>query len=452
MDPNPRARAQSDFDRVAAWAEVVLLEAGVGCGRVQGVECAYGMGTRDEIIIQFPVGTEVFPLLGEHHWAAIAKRWTGSTDHSPSSCVFIYNWRNNGDPAHHNWTEYYPNPLPPGSVPSKSPYPPPTWACPPPRLTKLVHSLPRPPTPPPLSQLSMGSEIEHVPPALPPPPDVTPTHMPESEEGSQSKGMESPRQETRVPVRQPENTSLFRQYQPPYQHPVHAHFLSQNQQHVPTSAEPIPEPKFIKKLDPYEMEEDALEALRSFKSDPDHLQDCQDHDVKPVLPLAIKPDTLRDKVEEIHTNTVPGNPPKRDPSPTYQPTRDPRKRPRASESFALSTLVRVGSSLRNGFVTPPLPPPASLGYQPSAELEAAISSLLQCAPAASTSASSTTTTNNQSRTTPVDPRGSSGKISAFSTALVWLDDGITVNVKREFVKDEPELSGASGKKIKLEES
>jgi hypothetical protein len=46
MHTNPRERGQSDVDRLAAWAGVVLLEAGVGDnGQAPSVECVYRMGT-----------------------------------------------------------------------------------------------------------------------------------------------------------------------------------------------------------------------------------------------------------------------------------------------------------------------------------------------------------------------------------------------------------------------
>lgn len=53
---------------------------------------------RDEIILQFTEGTDIIPLLGEHRWSNFAKHCRDLTD-TRSTCVFIYNWRNNGDPA-----------------------------------------------------------------------------------------------------------------------------------------------------------------------------------------------------------------------------------------------------------------------------------------------------------------------------------------------------------------
>ncbi|KIJ10001.1 hypothetical protein PAXINDRAFT_102107 [Paxillus involutus ATCC 200175] len=243
MHTNPRERGQSDVDRLAAWAGVVLLEAGVGDnGQAPSVECVYRLGTRDEVIIQFPLGTDIFPLLGEHRWATIAKQWTGSPNDPRSSCVFIYNWRNNGDPATHNWTEQYPNRLPPGSVPSKSPYPPPTWTRPPARLTNLVISIPPPPAPPPLPDPGLGSCS----------PEVVPTPSQCDIGQPRSPKAQSPALEEQPPA---ENTSLFSPYHPPSQHPSHAHFLNQDQQHTHTPSEPTPEPKFKKKFDPYELGE-----------------------------------------------------------------------------------------------------------------------------------------------------------------------------------------------------
>ncbi|KIJ63508.1 hypothetical protein HYDPIDRAFT_112927 [Hydnomerulius pinastri MD-312] len=96
MSHNIRDRSQLDANRVAAWAQLVLKEA-TGSGRVPSVECVYGMGTRDEIIVQFPQGTDIAPLLGEHHWAAFSRISTPDDPHS--SCIFAYNWLKNGDPA-----------------------------------------------------------------------------------------------------------------------------------------------------------------------------------------------------------------------------------------------------------------------------------------------------------------------------------------------------------------
>ncbi|KAF9218708.1 hypothetical protein BS17DRAFT_790821 [Gyrodon lividus] len=429
MSTNSRARGQSDVNRVAAWLAVVLREAGVIYERVPTVECVYGMGTRDEIIIQFPVGTDVFPLLGEHLWARITKQWSGSPGDLRSSCVFLYNWQNNGDPANHNWTENYPNSMPPGSVPSRSPYPPPTWTRPPPRLTNFVHSLPRPPTPPPLPALQLESELGPEPTMLCSPEKVVPAFIPQSEgknqpgvcDGGKRPVTQSPAPEEQPP---PENTSLFSPYQPPPQHPSHAHFLDQNQQHPPTPSELTPEPKFIKKLDPYEIEEDALDLLRSLRPDPDPSQDSQDQDIKQDPEIEVK-------IEEIHTNSVPGTAPyfsflhlhqtgsfdrehgagykpslalleafntlRHAPSHIHQPIQDPRKRPLEASS----------------------PPLAKPGYQPSAELEAAINSLFQSTGATSAS-TMTTVTNSEPRTTQPHPQGG------------------LVSVKREYVDDEIE--------------
>ncbi|KIK93954.1 hypothetical protein PAXRUDRAFT_828456 [Paxillus rubicundulus Ve08.2h10] len=419
VNPNPRERGQSDVDRLAAWAGVVLLEAGVGDHR--SVECVYGMGTRDEVIIQFPLRTDIFPLLGEHRWARIAKKWTGSPNDPRSSCVFIYNWRNNGDPATHNWTETYPNRLPPGSVPSKSPYPPPTWARPPARLANFVISIPPPPTPALPPGPGLGLELPTLSESCPSL-EVAPTP---SQPGICSSDREQPRspttQSSTLEGQPPAvHTSLFSPYQPPPQHPSHAHFLDRNQQnksHPPS--EPTPEPKFKNKLDPYELEEDALNILRSFKPDPDLPQESQEQDIKPVLPRSIKqgPET-EVKIEELHTNTDPGYQPstalleafntlKQAPSSTYELTQDPRKRPLT------------------------VSPPASSGYQPSSELEAAINSLLQNAGTPPSANIATTVTNSRSRTT----QGDSGPGS--------------VRVKREYGEDEVAFSG--GKKIKWEE-
>ncbi|KAI9456483.1 hypothetical protein HD554DRAFT_1846877 [Boletus coccyginus] len=190
MSSNPRSRGPDDYKRIAAWAKFALHQAGLSGGRIPTVECIYGMGTRDEIIMQFAEGTDIVPLLGKHRWATFANQCLDPND-PRSTCVFLYNWKNNGDPANHNWTENYPVALSLDKVPAKSPYPAPSWTSPPSTLTNLVLPIPQPPIPLPIldreDNPGQGQQLK----TSPFPSTVTPTPEPpgqrdEPESGEQS--------------------------------------------------------------------------------------------------------------------------------------------------------------------------------------------------------------------------------------------------------------------------
>lgn len=139
----PPKRTQQDYDRVGTWIAYILWEA-AGRGRsIPNIESIYRMKTRDETIIQLPLETDTSPLLGEHHWPSFVKGWKHDGGAGQSTLVFLYNWKNNGDPANHNWEEFFPNILPLSSVPIKSPYPHPSWAKLPSTLTSLALPIPK---------------------------------------------------------------------------------------------------------------------------------------------------------------------------------------------------------------------------------------------------------------------------------------------------------------------
>ncbi|KAI5980573.1 hypothetical protein EDD15DRAFT_2382230 [Pisolithus albus] len=139
----PPKRTQRDYDRVGTWIAYILWDA-AGRGRsIPNIESIYRMKTRDETIIQLPLGTDISPLLGEHHWPSFVKGWKHNGGAGQSTLVFLYNWKNNGDPANHNWEEFFPNVLSLSSVPIKSPYPRPSWARLPSTLTSLALPIPK---------------------------------------------------------------------------------------------------------------------------------------------------------------------------------------------------------------------------------------------------------------------------------------------------------------------
>ncbi|KAG1734629.1 hypothetical protein EDB19DRAFT_1911029 [Suillus lakei] len=245
MNRVPRSRVSQDFNRLAAWVQLVLLDKDVDAE----VQCIFSMGTRDEVIVQLPYGTDIQPLLGEHKLAIISKRWDGDPNDDRASCFFEYNFRNNGDPSNHNWAEECPDVTPEVVPPIKSPYPEPGWAEPPRSIRSLV--LPIPPR-----SLLPTPEAEPTPIPVPVPQEAT--HPP--------------------PVPPPASlaniTSAFKPYDPPTQHPAHGTFINQknqpmnssadrqNNQSTPAEGGHVSALKYMKKLDPYQEEEDALALLR----------------------------------------------------------------------------------------------------------------------------------------------------------------------------------------------
>ncbi|KAG8220564.1 hypothetical protein J3R82DRAFT_3297 [Butyriboletus roseoflavus] len=378
MNANPRSRNPGDFNRIASWAQLILQQAGLGGGRVATIECIYSMGTRNEIILQFQEGTDIIPLLGEHRWANFAKGWNPNDPRSTR--VFIYNWRNNGDPANHNWTENFPNPLPLDTVPVKSPYPAPSWTQPPSTLANFVLPIPHPPILPPVPNHEHNPGQEQQSAILPPPSVVTPSPAPPEQPDQPDFGEQAVAQDS-------VSTNLFKPYEPPSQHASLARFLDRQQarcdEALSSQASPPP-PKFIKKLDPYELEEDALSALRSLDPSQEDMKDARNEDVKLTLPLSVKLEHPEVKTEDSDAqNTITSEsgsryqpsqalvdafnsltqPEQKPPSARPLP-RDPRRRPSATSQIAT---------------------PASSGYQPSAALEAEINSFLMGATASSSS-------------------------------------------------------------------
>jgi hypothetical protein len=254
MNRVPRSRTSEDFNRLAAWVQLILQDKDIHAK----VEQIFSMGTRDEVIVQLPLGTDIQPLLGEHKYAIISKNWSGNPNDDKASCFFEYNFRNNGDPGNHNWAEVCPDVAPDLVPPAKSPYPEPGWAEPPRSIRGLV--LPIPPRP-----LLPTPEAE-------PAPNIVPAPIPD------------PVFQEKIPLppvpppAAPANfTSAFKPYDPPTQHPAHGMFINQTNQpknpsadrqsHQPTPAEGEPAQKYLKKLDPYQEEEDALALLRTSSLD-----------------------------------------------------------------------------------------------------------------------------------------------------------------------------------------
>lgn len=140
---SPPKRTQQDYDRVGTWIAYILWDAAGRSRSIPNIESIYRMKTHDEMIIQLPLETDISPLLGEHHWPTFVKGWKHNGGAGQSTLVFLYNWRNNGDPANHNWEEFFPNILPLHSVPIKSPYPHPSLAKLPSTLTSLALPIPQ---------------------------------------------------------------------------------------------------------------------------------------------------------------------------------------------------------------------------------------------------------------------------------------------------------------------
>ncbi|KAI6145393.1 hypothetical protein BKA82DRAFT_4164361 [Pisolithus tinctorius] len=141
---SPPKRTQQDYDRVGTWIAYILWDATGRGASAPSIESIYRMKTRDEMIVQLPLGTDISPLLGEHHWPSFVKGWKNhSGAGGQSTLVFLYNWQNNGDPANRNWEEFFPNILPLHSVPIKSPYPYPSWAKLPSTLSSFALPIPQ---------------------------------------------------------------------------------------------------------------------------------------------------------------------------------------------------------------------------------------------------------------------------------------------------------------------
>ncbi|KAL4068799.1 hypothetical protein V8B97DRAFT_1872727 [Scleroderma yunnanense] len=226
---SPMTRKQVDYDRIATWVVYVLSEAANRDKPIPTAECVYRMRTRDEVIVQLPLGTSISFLLGQHYWADFVKGWQGSPSAQQATSVFEYNWRNNGDPANHNWEEFFPDIFPLDSVPIVSPYPPPSWVKVPVTLTSFVLPIPNLPIPsqhPKLqrSQITLKEEDKGV--------DVT--------KHTSSK--------TEMDERPSNSESIFKQYSPPSHHPSYVQVPTKSQ--GPKQSEQL---KMLKKLDPYEI-------------------------------------------------------------------------------------------------------------------------------------------------------------------------------------------------------
>ncbi|KAH7929506.1 hypothetical protein BV22DRAFT_1029344 [Leucogyrophana mollusca] len=236
MASSSRDRGDNDVNRLGTWVHIVLQDKGVNAMP----ESVFMMGTRDEVIVQLPLGTNIRPLLGEHRWATF---WKGHTNDAGSSYVFEYNYQNNGDPANHSWAEYYPQNLGPGA-PVTIPYPEPRWVQPITTIKNLVLPIPIPPRP-------VEKPTPESVPTTPPVPEPVAT-LPQS----------------------PEPAALFKPYVPPTHHPAHTRYPdapsahAQPEEHGLAANDPDVKaeeavPKYIRKLDPYEQEEEAKLLLQT---------------------------------------------------------------------------------------------------------------------------------------------------------------------------------------------
>ncbi|KAG1824474.1 uncharacterized protein BJ212DRAFT_1475775 [Suillus subaureus] len=272
MNRVPSSRASQDFNRLAAWVQLILQDKDIHAT----VELIFSMGTRDEVIVQLPLGTDIQPLLGEHKLAIISKKWDGNPNDDRASCFFEYNFRNNGDPGNREF-RHLSFTLLRTLPPVKSPYPEPGWVEPPRSIRSLV--LPIPPKP-----LLPTPEAEPtVPTSIPVPVSQKKTHIP-------------------PPAAPADVTSVFKPYEPPTQHPAHGTYINQTNQprnpsadrqsHQPTPAEGehVPVQKYLKKLDPYQEEEDSLALLRA---SPRNSQS----DSKPVKLEQVKRDLTQEEYE-----------------------------------------------------------------------------------------------------------------------------------------------------------
>ncbi|KAH9978008.1 hypothetical protein BGW80DRAFT_788517 [Lactifluus volemus] len=160
MKPSPAERGTMDIGRLASWISWVFRKQSV-------VDIVYTMSTKDEVIVKISEGVDRDRILGKHRYNDIVS--TGwPQDRSFASCVFEYNYQDNGDPAEHNWREYVPSDAsaPPGLF--RDPCPAPTWIARPPYLANLAHhlpeSLPRTPkrSPEPFYQASSHARGENV--------------------------------------------------------------------------------------------------------------------------------------------------------------------------------------------------------------------------------------------------------------------------------------------------
>ncbi|OCH95994.1 hypothetical protein OBBRIDRAFT_787842 [Obba rivulosa] len=218
---------KSDYYNVlSAWVRFML-------GKKHWVEFVYSVNTRADVIVQLPEDVDIAPILGAHKWYNFLARGDQKDRHRVSY-VFEYNYRDRGQPSNHGWQPH--EPLleePPAHLrfPVKFPYPPPSWASPVGRSCQdLARHLPgtrqRTPTPPP---------------PLPPPP--------------------------------PPDRSLYEPYEPPSHYSAHLPDTNPAQgvpddDHVEqVKAEPEQPRLYVRKLDPYEEEEAALEFVKQEQVD-----------------------------------------------------------------------------------------------------------------------------------------------------------------------------------------
>ncbi|KAF8655071.1 hypothetical protein AX16_003236 [Volvariella volvacea WC 439] len=229
---------------IMAWCEIMIR------GEHPGVRpnAVYTTTTRSDVIVEFPEEVDIQPYLGLHRWKKFLVSPYSEQVQSRFSSIYEYHYEHWDHPKTKGWSPNFPNykQIHP-AFPVKHPYPP-SSPCPPPppdiRFTK--------PLPP---HLHLAEGLEQDEPPAPPQP------TPRAESSTQASQALRPSQPEAPPAST--STSAFA----PYERPSHL---------PPAPLIPSPPPAIIKK---------------------------EEEDVKPSLPIRIKPEPVEPELGPIGNYT-----------------------------------------------------------------------------------------------------------------------------------------------------
>ncbi|KLO15047.1 hypothetical protein SCHPADRAFT_996154 [Schizopora paradoxa] len=338
-------RIDRDVDAFGVWLRYMFSSLGQpSCN----VEAVYIMNTRTEVIVRMSSTTDIVPALGEHKWSKFLKpsfleapstrealmAWinvlsgnflfyarSSELRNESVSHIFEYNWERNGDPAIHQWAEHYPTTEEPPermNFPVRRDYPKPSWAAPPLGLASLTRIL----------LLPLPSSRTKT----PPPEEIKEEDQPFEPQNLEVKGKVEPQVLDATAEQSAASSRLMKEEQ----------------------TEDI---KPFQKQDPYEEESAAQQSLFSVKEEPqeacgnlavkkEESDTCQNPDDELLQMIARqRQDMEREREQRQRSLARPDSPNRRNYTPSSaiivkeEPginlprSRDPRKRPQASDFF-----------------------------------------------------------------------------------------------------------------------
>ncbi|KAL5483079.1 hypothetical protein ACEPAI_8308 [Sanghuangporus weigelae] len=256
-----KPRSQEQIDWMGAWLRIAFRRP----KEKHIVKNIYSVETRSEVIVRISASVDIRLGLGLHRWGEFMKEeqlegiLQSGVDLSDNiSHIFLYNWTLHGDPAEHQWQEWFPrqDEIPP-NIMIKMDYPEPEWSELPQcdsRLRSLLLSLPIPALNYDLTavqsvriagNIAEDSIIENR---------LSSLHHKQEETKARKNGAQINGLQTNS--RSASETTLYSSYQPPL--------------HLPRSGQdadlinPVPGSSKAGKLDPYEEDDKAQACLSTF--------------------------------------------------------------------------------------------------------------------------------------------------------------------------------------------